>query len=320
MKKGLNVVCLGGGIGTMNLLKGLVKHDLNITVIVSMADDGGSAGRLRRAYNVLPSGDIISCLSTLTENELYSKLITYRFPGDRYGKDTALEGQKIGNLLMVAAEEITGSFEGGIALLKKLFNVDANIIPATEKKVALHAKTIDGRVIESEEKIDLGEYAEPRVLEEIFLNPKDAETPQTALTALEKADCIIAGPGDLYTNILPVLVVPAIAKKLKALDIPKIFIINIANKPFETKGYTVAEFIKAVDKHLGSFPFQKIIINNNSKFPIPAEFDYTYVPFEKDRMPTLPETFAVIEADLVDEKFPLYHNPEKLAHVIMKNL
>lgn len=315
MKK---IVCLGGGIGTTNLLKGLKKQNLNLSVIVSLADDGGSAGRLRRLYKIPPSGDIISCLSALTENDMYTKLLQHRFPGNRYGKDNALEGQKIGNLMMASAQQLTGSFEESIELLKKIFNVSANIIPATKNPVNLYAKTIDGRVIKSEEKIDLGKYAEPRILEEIFLKPKDAKTPKAALDALDKADCIVAGPGDLYTNILPVLIVPEIAKKLKTLKTPKFFIVNIANKPFETTGYAVTNFIKAVAKHLGAFPFQKVLVNTNSSYTIPNKYHYTYVALDQEKMKSLKYNPKIIEADLVDKNFPLYHNPEKLSATIIK--
>lgn len=320
MKKRLNIVCLGGGIGTVNLLKGLKKYNFKITVLVSMADDGGSAGRLRRLYNVQPPGDIVSCLATLSDNDLYSKFLTHRFPGDRYGKDNDLGGQKIGNLMMIAAEETAGSFKQGIELLKKLFHVNGDIIPATEEPITLHARTIDGRIIQSEEKIDLGKYDEPRILDKIYLEPRIPKVSNDALRALDEADCIIAGPGDLYTNVLPVLVVPEIAQKLIKLKTPKIFIINIANKPFETTGYAVSDFIKAVDKHLSAFPFQKVIINNNFTPPIPNKFNYTYVKLDKDTVQSLPHKPKIIQANLVDKKFALYHNPEKLAKTIIGNL
>lgn len=304
----------------MNLLKGLRKHNLKITVIISMADDGGSAGRLRRLYNVPPPGDIVSCLATLTNNELYSKFLTYRFPGNRYGKDHEIEGQKIGNLMMIAAQEATGNFKEGIELLKKIFNVEGNIIPATEEPISLHAKTIDGRIIQSEEKIDLGTYDEPRILSKIYLEPKNPKAAKDALDALDAADCIIAGPGDLYTNILPILVVPEISEKLIKLQTQKILIVNIANKPFETKGYAVSDFINAVDKHLNAFPFQEIIVNNNFSIPIPNKYHYTYVALDKEKIEKLAHAPKIIQADLVDKNFPLYHNPEKLTEVIIKHI
>jgi len=327
MKK---IVCLGGGVGTMNLLKGLKKHDFHITVIVSMADDGGSAGRLRRLYNVPPPGDIVSCLATLSSDESYSKFLTYRFPGDRYGKDHELHGQKMGNLMMIAAQNTTGSFKKGIELLKKIFNVTADIIPATEEPITLHAETTDGRTITSEEKIDLGKYDEPRVLNKIFLEPKDPKVSDDALKALDEADCIIAGPGDLYTNILPVLVVPEIAQKLSKLETKKIFIVNVANKPFETKDYTLSDFIEAVKRHLNAFPFDIVITNNNHEIKMPSQYHYTYVKIDEPARNASAsvaggkikgeKNFVLVENDLVDASFPLYHDPEKLTATIVNNL
>lgn len=319
MKNNPKVVCLGGGIGTMNLLKGLKKYPLDLTVIVSMADDGGSAGRLRRLYNVPPPGDIVSCLATLSKNDVYSKFLTYRFPGNRYGKDHELEGQKMGNLMMIAAQDAAGSFEGGIELLKKIFNVDANIFPATNEPINLHAKTIDGRIIKSEEKIDLGQYNEPRVLNKIYLEPESPEASKNTLVALDTADCIIAGPGDLYTNILPVLVVPEISKKLESLKSKKIFVVNVANKPFETKNYVVSDFIEAIKRHLTKFPFDLVITNTNHTVKIPKQYHYDYVKIDKT-VKEKNQQFTVIEKDLVDASFPLYHDSNKLAEIIMENL
>ena len=313
------IVCLGGGIGTVNLIKGLRKYTSNITIVVSMADDGGSAGRLRRAYNVLPPGDVVSCLAALTKNEDFAKFLTYRFPGDRYGKDEELAGHKMGNLMMIAAEEVTGSFIGAIEYLKKIFGVDADIFPATEKAVTLHAITVDGREISTEEAIDLGKYDEPRILNKVHLLPEDLKTPPQVLTALDEADYIIAGPGDLYSNLLPVLITPDIAKKLTETKAEKIFILNVANKPFETKGYVASDFIDAIERHMHLFPFDTVVANNNYTEKIPSQFHYDYVKID-EKLKSNKLSFKLLENDLVNEDFPLYHNSEKLAEVIIKQI
>ncbi|MBI4080718.1 MAG: YvcK family protein [Candidatus Levybacteria bacterium] len=156
--QGKHIVCLGGGIGTVNLLKGLKHYGAKLTVIVSMADEGGSSGRLKRLYNVFPSGDLISCMAALTNDEAYASLLTYRFPGNRYGNDSALSGHKLGNLLMVAAQSVSSSYQEAIDLLRKMTNTGDFIYPATAEHVRLTALTVDGTKVEGEENIDLGKY------------------------------------------------------------------------------------------------------------------------------------------------------------------
>lgn len=320
--KDKKIVCLGGGIGTVNLLKGLRKYASDISVVVSMADEGGSAGRLRRLYDVSPSGDIVSCLSAFVEekNKSLAKFLTYRFPGNRYGRDGDLSGHKMGNLMMVAAQEITGSFEGAIELMKKLFQVTNNIFPATVDPMLIKATTIDGVEVIGEENIDLGKYNGKRVLDHLYIVSPNPKASSEALTALEKADVVIAGPGDLYTTILPVLIIPDIARALKKMQKTKIFIVNVANKPFETKGYSVPDFLLAIQKHLDSFPFDKVIVNNNFSLPIPEPYHYSYVGLELEKIQNQMKSVSFIEADLVSKCFPLYHDPEKLAEIVVKNI
>lgn len=320
--KNKKIVCLGGGIGTVNLLKGLRKYTPHISVVVSMADEGGSAGRLRRLYDVFPSGDIVSCLAAFVEqkNKSLAKLLTYRFPGDRYGQDYELSGHKMGNLMMIAAQEVSGSFEGAIELMKKLFRVKNNIFPATDKPVLIKATTIDGVEVLGEENIDLGKYTGLRVLDRVYIVSQNPKASRKALDAIQKADIIIAGPGDLYTTILPVLIIPDIAKALKKVQNTKIFITNVANKPFETKGYNVPDFISTIHKHLGVFPFDKVIVNNNFSLPIPKPFNYTYVGLEVEKIQNRIKSVSIIQANLVNKKFPLYHDSEKLAEIVTKNI
>ncbi len=320
---GLNnkrIVCLGGGIGTVNLVKGLKEYSDAVSVIVSMADDGGSAGRLRRLYNIMPPGDIASCMAALMDNgdETMSRLLTYRFPGDRYGKDADLPGQKLGNLMLVAATEITGSFTEAIALLKKLFKVSEAIIPATSQPVSISATTVDGKEIEGEENIDLGKFHKDTPLDSVRLHPSNIAASVEALQALEKADVIIVGPGDLYTTILPSIIIPEIKELLLNSSKPKVFVVNVANKPFETKGYSVHDFVKAITKHLGAFPFQFVVANSEFSKPLPPnlEFNYTYVHLDNEPI----SNYEIITDNLVDETFPLYHNSAKLAQLLDKRI
>ena len=317
--KSKNIVCLGGGVGTVNLIKGLREYADDITVIVSMADEGGSSGRIRRLFKMFPPGDLISCMAALYKghNSSLSKLLTYRFPGDRYGKDNDLSGHKLGNLIMVALKDITGSFDEAILAFQKIFDIKGKFLPATIEEVNISAKTVEGKIIVGEEKIDLGRYTGKRVLEEVFLNPADAKAPQSVIDALKTADAIIAGPGDLYTTILPVLIIKNIKKILESVTCKKIFVVNVANKPFETKGYDVLDFIHAIEKHIGSFPFGSVVVNNNYSTQIPKKLNYNYV---KNGHKETVRHVAFLEADLLDEDFPIYHSPQKLAKLLMDHI
>lgn len=279
MKTTKKIVCLGGGIGTVNLIKGLKQISDHLTVVVSMADEGGSAGRLRRLYKILPPGDLVSCMAACVseKNTLLEKLLTYRFPGNRYSKDEYLAGHKLGNLLLVAMRDITGNFSDAVKLFQTTFGVKGVFLPATREGVTISVKTTEGKIIAGEENIDLGKYDGKRTLDTVYLHPKEAKPGEGVIEALKKAEVIIAGPGDLYTTTLPVLIVPEITQTLLKSRAKKIFIINIANKPFETKGYTVSDYITAIKKHLGLFPFDHVILNTNYSHTIPRKFHYQYV-------------------------------------------
>lgn len=308
MKK--KIVCLGGGIGTVNLLKGLKEHADSITVVISMADEGGSSGRLRKLYNVFPTGDMISCMAAfLVSNEKLADLLTYRFPGDRYGTQESLGGHKLGNLLLTALQDMSKNFYEAVSTFQKIFHVPGIFLPATATPVSISAKTADGKIIYGEENIDLGKYNGKRILEKVYLHPKNAKAGLGVVEAILTSDVIIAGPGDLYTTILPVLIVPQIAESLQKSNAKKIFIVNIANKPFETRNYTVLDYIRAIQKHLGTFPFDMVIVNNNYSVKIPKKYKYTYVASGDS-------SHKLIQRDLINEEFPLYHSPKKLAKVV----
>lgn len=312
------IVCLGGGVGTANLVRGLNNFFENITVVISMADDGGSSGRLRRLYNVPPPGDLVSCMAAFASNTnpVISEMLKYRFSGNRYGKDADLSGQKLGNLIMIALRDITGSFDKAIELFQKTFGIKGIFLPATSETVNISAETIEGKKIYGETKIDLGEYEGKRVLERVYLEPGDAKVNPKVLASIKEADVIIGGPGDLFTTILPVLIVPFVKDALYESHATKIFVVNVTNKPFETKGYGVKDYVQAIKRHLDAFPFSKIIVNNNLRTAIPSKYNYKYVDIEANDY----KNTQIIKADLVDEKFPLYHDSAKLAKTILENI
>ncbi len=313
MAKKLKIVCLGGGIGTSNLIRGLKRYFQDITVVVSMADSGGSAGRLRRLYKVHPVGDLVSCMASLSDNDTLSKLLTFRFPGKRYSQDRILDGHKLGNLMVVGAIQEAGSLNKALKSLQELFNIQGNFLPATEKRVSIFAKTVEGKRIYGEETIEQGKYKGKKFLEKIYLTPKNVRASSRVLKSIKNADIIIAGPGDLYTNLLPVLIVPGISNALKKSKAKKIYIVNVANKPFETKNYEIADYIKSIEKHIGHFPFQIVVVNNNVGLSIPKKYHYKFV--ESNGIGVF-SSLKFVHKDLIDRKFPLYHDPTKLAKLV----
>lgn len=310
------IVCIGGGTGTANLMRGLQLHFSNVTTILSMADEGGSGGRLRRLYDI-PLGDLVACMTALEKDPLLQKLLMYRFPGDRYGEDAHLGGHKVGNLLLVALTHITGSFTEAAKHFQKIFGIEGEFLPATQEQVTISAVTKEGTKVVGEENIDLGRYNGSKTLDHVYLHPENAHASEGVEAAIMNAEVIICGPGDLYTTLLPVLLVSDIASALKETKATRFFVLNVANKPYETRGYHANDFIESINKHIKTFPFDTIIINNKTDLPLPAEYEYSYVPYEKG---SLPATIKVIEADVVDDVFPLYHSPEKLAKVIADHI
>lgn len=313
------IVCLGGGIGTVNLIKGLKKYTDEITVVSSMADDGGSSGRLRREYGVFPPGDLTSCMAAIgnKNNPNVSDLLMYRFPGNRYGYDSRLEGHKLGNLILTALFNQNHDFEKSIKILKDILGIKGNFFPATIDQVEILIEMKDGRIIKGEEKIDLGKYKGKKNIDEVFLQPKNARVNPDVISAMRDANAIVVGPGDLYSNNFPVLIVKGIAEELKKSKSKKFLIVNIANKPHETEDYKVSDYFDAFEKHIGSFPFDTALINNNYSVEIPKRYKYEYV---KEFGQPHQKGFRLIKDDLLDENFPLYHDSSKLAKVVFENI
>lgn len=315
------VVCLGGGVGTSQVLKGLRDENISLTAIVSMADDGGSAGRLRRAFSIPPPGDLINCITALSDEESILKdLFLYRFSGDRYGKDTDIRGQKLGNLIFLALTDMyKGDANQALEEFSKIISINGKVLPATTDSVNIWARTKDNKKVYGEQNIDLGKYGSKSTsLKEVHLDPPDVKGYQPAVNAISKADLLVVGPGDLFSTVLPVLLVNKINKSIKSSKAKKILIVNIANKPFETNGFKVSDYLLTIKKQLGDSFFDKIIINVNQKPKLPANLKYNYVTYDKNNLKDYKE--EIIEADLVDIKYPIYHDKQKVAKVVMNQL
>lgn len=314
-----NIVCLGGGVGTSQILKGLRDYEYNLTAIVSMADDGGSAGRLRRAFAVPPPGDIVNCLAALSSEEsVLNALFLYRFAGQRYGKDTDLGGQKLGNLIFVALTDIyKGDTAKALEEFSKIISSKGRVLPATMEDVNIWAKTKDGKRVSGEENIDLGKYSgSNKALAEVHLNPPNAKAYKPALEAIKMADVIIIGPGDLFSTVIPVLIVSQIRAELTKSKAEKLFIVNTTNKPFETPNFKVSDYLKTIDDHIGANVIDKVLVNTNTAAAIPKGLKYKYVEYDSPKLVSY--SSEVVLGDFANEQYPIYHDSEKIAKVLEK--
>ncbi len=315
------IVCLGGGIGTSVLIHGLKKYSQNITVVTSMADDGGSSGRLRKEYNIMPPGDMVSCIAALIgdDNKELASLLTYRFPG-KNRENKIIDGHKLGNFIMLAELLRTKDIYKALEATKQMFGVKADILPASDVRTHLSAITKDGRRIHGETALDIPKYGEKSGLKKVYLTPKSPKVNSKVIKNLLSADIIISGPGDLYTNQLPVLIIPEIKEILIKKDCRKIFVLNIANKPFETENFTLFDFVNTITEHLGVFPFDTVFANSNTSVKIPAKYKkYKYIKTEKKQL-SPKQNFNVLLNDVVNKGLPIYHDSSKLAKAIAENI
>lgn len=311
------MVSIGGGTGQPPLLSGLKAHTSEITAIVTMADSGGSSGRLRRLLGVPPFGDLRNCLAALAnEEEMMTKLLNYRFKGNRYDENEgALGGQNFGNLFLTALTDISGDLEKALDEAYRILKIKGKVMPSTQDNVHIWAETTSGDKIYGEETIDLGKYNGERTLARLHLDPENASGYARAIEAIAQADLITAGPGDLYTSIMPNLLVKGIRDAILNSTAKKVFVVNIANKPFETPNYKLTDYIKAVKLHTGEMLFKTYLANNNFAPEIPENLNYHYVAV--DRQQAEQTGVHIIEADLVSEAFALHHDSTKLASAIM---
>ena len=239
LNKGPKIVAIGGGTGLSTLLRGIKVYSANITAIVTVADDGGSSGRLRREQGMLPPGDIRNCLAALADEEkLLTELFQYRFHTGE-----GLSGHSFGNLFLSAMNNITGDLEQAIAASSKVLAVRGRVLPATLTDVNLWAEMEDGRIIAGESQIS---EAGGKIIH-IGCRPENPPALPAVLSAIEDADLILMGPGSLYTSIIPNLLVPEIREALARVNVPRLYICNIMTQPGETDGYTVSDHIDAID-------------------------------------------------------------------------
>ena len=307
-EKGPQVVAIGGGHGISMVLRGLKDYTHNLTAVVSVADDGGSSGELRRTLGILPPGDIRNCLAALSNDEdLLTQLFQYRFSGSE-----ELSGHSFGNLFISAMVDITGSFDDAILESGKVLSVFGKVLPSTLENVHLVAD-MQLPDIDAEVRV-VGESRIPEAtgkVRRVWIEPNDAMAFPAAIQSILNADMIIVGPGSIFTSILPNLLVPDLLAAFQSSRALKILVCNIATQKGETDQFNLNDHVKALEDNIGSPSFDLIICNDNYSVPQPEGTEWVVMDEEmvKDQ--------RIYCGDLIDIEFPWRHDSKKLAKILM---
>lgn len=308
--RGPKIVVMGGGTGLSVLLRGLKEYTSNLTAIVTVADDGGSSGRLRGELGILPPGDIRNCLVALADKEpLMEELLQYRF------NTGELAGHSIGNLLIAALTEITGGIDHAVRGLSKVLAIRGRVLPATLTDITLCAELTDGTVLQGETNISRGAGRIKRV----FLKPARCLPLAEALVAIRTADAVVLGPGSLYTSIIPNLLIKGIPDALARSKAIKIYVCNVMTQPGETGGYTASSHLQTIQNHAGKLIDYAIV--NTGQVPYRLRARYRQEGAEPvigdfDEIEKLGIT--AIGEDLVQQTDVVRHHPDKLAQAVVQ--
>jgi uncharacterized cofD-like protein len=326
LKTPLRIVSIGGGTGLSTLLSGLKKYSpgpaalpqpgnpiLDLAAVVTVSDDGGSSGRLRREFDTLPPGDIRNCMTALSQDEhLLSQLFRYRFSSGR-----GLKGHSFGNLFLTAMHQITGDFVHAVRCSSEILAIRGQIFPATSERITLEAVLEDGTVIRGETKI--GRSKEP--IHSVRLRPGNCKPLPEALDAISNADLITLGPGSLYTSLVPNLLVSGIADAIQRSSAMKVYFVNLMWQPGETMKYTASQHVLALQEHAGQEFIDCVVLNDT---PIPAAVKRKYGkarvrPVENDVEELAELGVKVVTADLlsVTSENKIRHDPDALAEVVV---
>ena len=326
LSRGLNVVALGGGTGLSTILRGLKElvirrrddpadpqHPIaDLTAIVTVTDDGGSSGRLRRENRILPPGDIRNCMVALSQDEaLLGRLFQYRFHARR-----GLIGHNFGNLFLAALTHVTGDFAEAVRVSSKILATRGRIFPSTVSNVSLIATLQDGRRVHGETRIT----ASRKPIKKLALFPRSVRPLPKALEAIQEADLILLGPGSLFTSILPNLLIPEIAHAIAKSKAPRVYIANIMTQPGETSGYALADHLRAIRRHTSRRVIDWVVANRQ---PISPEVAKRYraggaEPVAIDLAELQSLGYRVILDNLLEEHGVIRHNPVRLSRLLLE--
>ncbi|MGI6091595.1 MAG: YvcK family protein [Veillonellaceae bacterium] len=310
LTRGPAVAVIGGGTGLSVLLRGIKSITSNITAIVTVADDGGSSGRIREDLGIIPPGDLRNCLVALADTEpLMEKLFQHRFGGAG-----DLAGHSFGNLFIAAMTEVLGDVEKALKESSKVLAVRGQVLPASTQTVRLLAEMQDGTIVEGESQIPMAR----KPIKKVTLQPEDAEPVKSVLEAINDADAVILGPGSLYTSVLPNLLVKGVAEALRETQAVKIYICNVMTQPGETDGYTAAQHVKAILEHAG--PVIDYVVVNSQDVAQSLQTVYASqgaFPVKADTEAIEAMGVKVVEANIISETNLVRHDPVKLSRTII---
>jgi len=324
--RGLHVVALGGGTGLSALLRGLKHHVVprndptptakrpitDLAAIVTVTDDGGSSGRLRRENRILPPGDIRNCMVALASDEaLLSRLFQYRFHAGR-----GLVGHNFGNLFLAALTHVTGDFTESVRVSSKVLAIRGRIFPSTVANVTLEAALENGKRVHGETSISASKVP----IRRLYLNPPRVRPVPEAIEAIRHADLILIGPGSLYTSILPNLLIPEIAHAIQRAKAPRVYIANLMTQPGETTGYSLSQHLNAILRHVGGRVVDFVVANRKSISP---EVARRYFKEGAERvvidLPILQrQKVRVILDSLLEEHGVIRHDSNRLARLLLE--
>lgn len=311
LEQGPNIVCFGGGTGLSCLLSGIKEYSNSITAIVSVADDGGSSGRLSSEFDMLPPGDIRNCLIALADaGPVMADLMQYRFA------EGELEGHAFGNLFITVLARIRGSFGFGIREANRILNVRGQVLPATLDRVTLVAAHPDGTKTTGQRLIARCD----KPISELSLKPKPGDTPEDVLRAVDGAEMIVIGPGSLYTSILPNLLAEDLVRAIRSSGAHVILVVNTMEQEGETRGFAASDYLNAVRTHAPGIRVDSVLVNDyrpSASRLAPYEAQGIHLT-EHDRGRMASMGVRVLLRDVIDCDDPVRHDPKKLAGALME--
>jgi len=312
LRRGPRVVAIGGGTGLGVLLRGLKGYTNNITAVVTVADDGGSSGRLREELGLMPPGDIRQCLAALADSEsLMQDVMEYRF-----SRGQGLQGHSLGNLLIAAMTDLNqGNFERGVNDLSGVLRIRGRILPSTLTDVRLAAQMTDGSIVRGESRI----RSAGKPIRGVLIEPRYVAANDEAVKELLAADMIVLGPGSVHTSVLPNLLVGDIAAAVRASNAVKVYVCNVATEPGETDGYSLADHVTSLTSNVGPGLFQYTLVNNNTTLGVQPGSGSRIVECDPAVQVELLETgVQAVMADVVDHNDPRHHNSTTLAAALVE--
>lgn len=305
------IVVIGGGTGMPVLLRGLKDLPIQLTALVTVADDGGSTGRLRDVMDIPAPGDIRNVIAAMSDAEpMLVELFQHRF-----ATGNGLSGHSMGNLLLAALTSITGDFYTGIKEISRVLNVKGSIYPISNENMDLHAKMMDGSIVSGESNIPLSN----KQIKRVFLSPQPIKPFPGAIQAIKEADLIVISPGSLYTSILPNIIIPGIDDAMKQAPGKIIYVCNVMTQAGETTAYTAADHVQAINDHIGQDCVDAIVVHNEPiKGPVRemyAEENAEPVIYDTERL--IDMGLQIIEGDIINhDRTTLRHDTRKIAKLL----